>query len=86
MILDIPTTFEGLYEKIRLVGELLDVPDEAAQLADRVEDEADTALALAADAAPTRMAYVYTRGPDVLLLFGADMVTHPILEGAAGTD
>jgi iron complex transport system substrate-binding protein len=32
------------------------------------------------------MAYVYTRGPDVLLLFGEGMVSNPLIEGAAGID
>ena len=86
VILDIPTTFEGLYDKMRRMGDLLDVPDAAKRLTDRVKGEVDAVLAIAADADPTRMAYVYTRGPDVVLLFGDGMVTNPLIEGAAGID
>lgn len=86
VILEIPTTFEGLYDKMRTIGDLLDVPDAARRLADRVKSEVDAALAIAADADPKRMAYVYTRGPDVMLLFGEGMVSNPLIEGAAGID
>ena len=86
VILDIPTTFDGLYDKMRLLGEVLNATDAAEQLADRVKGEVDAELAVAADADATRMAYVYTRGPDVVLLFGEGMVTNPLIEGAAGID
>ena len=86
VILDIPTTFDGLYAKMRQMGDVLDAADAATELADRVKGEVDAALATVADAEPTRMAYVYTRGPDVVLLFGDGMVTNPLIEGAAGID
>ena len=86
VILEIPTTFEGLYDKMRRIGDVLDVPDAARRLTDRVKGEVDAALAIAADADLKRMAYVYTRGPDVLLLFGEGMVSNPLIEGAAGID
>jgi iron complex transport system substrate-binding protein len=87
VIFDIPTTFEGLYNKVGRIGELLGSEEEAAELADRMRGEVETAMAVAADADDTpRMAYVYTRGPDVMLLFGGEMVTRPLIEAANGID
>jgi iron complex transport system substrate-binding protein len=33
-----------------------------------------------------RVAYVYTRGPDVMLLFGEGMTTQPLIEAAGAID
>jgi iron complex transport system substrate-binding protein len=87
VIFDIPTTFDGLYEKVGAVGELLGSNEEAAALADRIRDEVEAAAGAADEADETpRMAYVYTRGPDVMLLFGRDMTTRPLIEAANGVD
>lgn len=86
VVLDVATHFDGLYAKIAALGEIFDAEDEANDLVDRVRDDIEQAIDLAAGAEAIRMAYVYTRGPDVVLLFGAGMVTHPIIEAAAGID
>lgn len=87
VIFDIPTTFDGLYDKVDAVGELLGSEDEATALTDRIRGEVETAAAEADEAEVTpRMAYVYTRGPDVMLLFGRDMTTRPLIEAANGID
>lgn len=84
-VLAVPTTFEGLYEKIRVIGDLLGRADEADDLVGRLEADVEQAIA---DATETglRVAYVYTRGPDVVLLFGQAMTTNPIIEAAGAID
>ncbi len=83
--LPIPTDFESFFEKLESLGELLGRQQEAADLATRLERELDEATA---DALGTdlRVAYVYARGPDVLLFFGDGMVTRPIIEAAGVID
>lgn len=86
VILDVPASFEDLYEKIEELGGFLGTPEAAAALAERIRSEVDEALTTVAGLDPVRMAYVYTRGPDVTLMFGDGMVTNPLIEGAAGVD
>jgi len=86
VILDVPDTFDDFYQKVEEVGELLDAPTEAAALAERIRDEVEDVVAVVTDVATVRMAYLYTRGPDVALLFGRGMVTNPLIEAAAGVD
>jgi iron complex transport system substrate-binding protein len=86
-ILDVPTTFEGLYEKVTDLGTLLNAPEAAADLRDRLRTEIEEASAdLAEDAEAPRVAFVYTRGPDVMLLFGSGMTTVPVIAAAGGAD
>lgn len=86
-ISEVPTSFDGLYDKFRQLGEALGVPDRGEALASRVEQEVAAALASAAPLpeAPG-MAFIYSRGPDVMLLFGSEMTTQPLIEAAGGTD
>ena len=35
---------------------------------------------------PPGIAFVYSRGPDVMLLFGSEMTTQPLIEAAGGID
>lgn len=86
VILDVPASFEDLYDKIGQMGTLLGAEAEADRLAERVRGEVDAALEIAAGVQTKRMAYIYTRGPDVVLFFGDGMVTNPLIEGAAGID
>jgi iron complex transport system substrate-binding protein len=86
-ILDVPTTFDGLSDKVTQIGLLLDTPEEAQALSDRMS--ADIAAAspdLATVGDRPRVAYVYTRGPDVVLLFGEGMTTAPVITAAGGLD
>ncbi|MEN8113708.1 MAG: ABC transporter substrate-binding protein [Actinomycetota bacterium] len=86
-ILAVPTTFEGLYDKVTALGTLLDRPAEAGTLRDRlrleIEEAHDAAIVLQPQ---PRVAYVYTRGPDVMLLFGEGMTTTPVIEAARALD
>jgi iron complex transport system substrate-binding protein len=84
-ILEVPGSFPALYRKIGELGELLGLPEEAKTLAERVESEVDEVSTGAVTTAP-RVAYVYTRGPDVSLLFGEEMTTNPLIEAAGAID
>lgn len=87
VIFDVPTTFEGLYQKARDIGEVVGQPEGGAALAAVLRDAIEEAVATAAplDPAPG-VAFVYSRGPDVMLLFGAGMTTQPLIEAAGGRD
>ncbi|HSF84627.1 MAG TPA: ABC transporter substrate-binding protein [Acidimicrobiia bacterium] len=87
VILDVPTTFDGLYAKLVALGKLLG--DEAAgqSLADQVAAEVDAAVAAVDTPAPSPgIAFIYSRGPDVMLLFGEGMTTVPLIESVGGRD
>lgn len=87
VIVEVPTTFEGLYDKILQLGDVLDARGEAEALVDRVRGDIGTALADAPDYDPDPgIAFVYSRGPDVMLLFGTEMTTQPLIEAAGGID
>lgn len=86
-ILDVPTTFEGLYAKVDQLGVLFGTPDAARELRDQMRTDIEAASVVPSDAESLpRVAFVYTRGPDVMLLFGAEMTTTPVIEAAAGID
>ncbi len=84
-ILDVPGSFEDLYARFAEIGALVGEPEKANALAERVEGEVEDAMALA-EAGDIRIAYVYTRGPDVNLLFGDGMTTRPLIEAAGAVD
>lgn len=86
-IFAVPTTFEGLYDKVTDLGTLLGRTDAADALQDhlRLEIEGAQDAAIALQPRP-RVAYVYTRGPDVMLLFGEGMTTTPVIEAAGALD
>ena len=87
VILDVPTDFAGLYDKAEAIGEVLGIPDEGAKLAAETRMAIDAAVATATplDPAPG-VAFIYSRGPDVMLLFGEGMTTRPLIEAAGGRD
>jgi len=87
VIFDVPTSFAGLYDKARAIGTALGVPDKGEELARQTKTAVDDAMATATplDPAPG-VAFIYTRGPDVMLLFGAGMTTEPLIEAAGGRD
>jgi iron complex transport system substrate-binding protein len=83
VILDVPTTFDGLYEKLEQLGKVLGVEDQARSLAADVRESIEQILRSARDYEPDpRIAFVYSRGPDVMLLFGSEMTTQPLIEAA----
>ncbi|MCB1245928.1 MAG: ABC transporter substrate-binding protein, partial [Acidimicrobiia bacterium] len=60
---------------------------EGAKLVNQVEGDIDEAMALAARATTTpKVAYLYVRGPETLLMFGNGMPTHFMIEAAGGVD
>jgi iron complex transport system substrate-binding protein len=87
VILEVPTTFEGLYAKMRGLGMALGVPSRGEELAEEIRTAIDTALSTATPfSTKPKVAFVYSRGPDVMLLFGSEMTTQPMIEGAGGVD
>jgi iron complex transport system substrate-binding protein len=87
VILKTQTTLDGVETKILEVAEILGAPDAGSELAERVMSEIEAARDLAAaDDSDPRIAYVYVRGPQVLLLFGAGMPTQGMIEGAGAVD
>ncbi len=87
VILDVPTTFDGLYEKLEQIGVVLGVAEEAQSLAADVRSAIEGTLAEAPRYDPQpRIAFVYSRGPDVMLLFGSEMTTQPLIEAVGGVD
>jgi iron complex transport system substrate-binding protein len=87
VILEVPTTFEGLYEKIEGLSAALGVPDRGDVLVDEIRSGIDAALSTAVPLTiEPGIAFVYSRGPDVMLLFGSEMTTQPLIEAAGGID
>jgi len=85
VILEVPTSFAALYAKIDDLGRLLGEAEPASDLRDRIRTDVEREQARVTTAG-LRIAYLYTRGPDVNLLFGAGMVTNPLIEAAGGVD
>jgi iron complex transport system substrate-binding protein len=87
VIFDVPTTFEELYAKAADIGEVLGVPDAGDVLGESLRSAVEDVVAAAAPLEPAPgVAFVYSRGPDVMLLFGEGMTTQPIIEAAGGRD
>lgn len=87
VIFEVSTTFEIMYAKAEHLGEILGAADEASILVQRMR--ANITSAAAPDNASAELptvAYVYTRGPDVMLLFGKGMVTNPVILSAGAID
>ncbi len=87
VILELQTTLDGIATKIGQVAEILAVPAEGQALTERVMADIDAARSLAASAESTpKVAYIYVRGPQIVLLFGEDMATQAMIEGAGAID
>ncbi len=87
VILETQTTLDGVQTKINQMAEILGVPEEGAELAERVLAEINAARDLAeSDASDPTVAFVYVRGPQVVFLFGAGMPTQAMIEGAGAID
>ena len=87
VILDVPTSFGGLYEKAEAIGEVLGVPERGAVLAGEIRASVEAAIAVAPPLDPSPgVAFVYSRGPDVMLFCGDGMTTRPMIEAAGGRD
>lgn len=87
VILEVPTTFEGLYNKMQGLGMALGLPARGEELAEEIRTAIDKALSTATPfSTKPNIAFVYSRGPDVMLLFGSEMTTQPMIEAAGGVD
>ncbi len=87
IILKYQTTLPGVEEKIHQVAEILGVVAAGEELAGRVvSDIAAAQDRIVQSAVKLRVAYLYTRGPSVLLLFGAGIPTQAMIEGAGAID
>ncbi len=86
-IFDLEPTLPGVSRKIARVATVIGRESAGATLIARVESDIAEAMALGATATSTpRVAYVYVRGPEVLLMFGNGMPTHFLIEAAGGID
>lgn len=87
VIFAVPTTFEDLYLKAADIGAVIGVPDAGVALADELRSAIEEVVGevVPLDPAPG-VAFVYSRGPDVMLLFGEGMTTQPIIEAAGARD
>lgn len=87
VIIQAEVTLEGVPRKIRTIGGILSLTDEADLLADQVEADIEDARALAEGATETpTAAFIYVRGPETLLLFGNGMPTHFLIQAAHAVD
>ncbi len=89
VVLPTQNTLDGALDKITAIAEIVDKPEAGQALADKVSADIQAAVAMAAEQAPDearRVAFVYSRGPQVLLLFGAGMATQAMIEGAGAVD
>lgn len=87
VVLESGSSLQAPIHKIQAISTLTGLDEAGATLAGRVQSEIDAALELA-DRAGTepRVAFVYTRGPQLLLLFGQGMATNAMIEGAGAID
>lgn len=87
IILKYQTTLPGVEAKIQQVAEILGVVAAGEELAGRVGSEIAAAQTrIVQSAAKLRVAYLYTRGPSILLLFGTGIPTQAMIEGAGAID
>lgn len=87
VIIETRTTLAGVESKILDVAEALGASDAGRQLADRVSAEIASAVDLAAGVQdPVRVAFLYSRGPQQIFLFGSGTVTQALIEGANAVD
>jgi iron complex transport system substrate-binding protein len=81
------TSLDDPARKIRLIGEVMGAPEEAEALAIEVDAEIQAALDVAAQAeASPNAVFVYSRGPELLLVFGVGTATNAMLTGAGAVD
>ncbi len=87
IILKYQTSLSGVEEKIMQVAEILGAIEAGEELSERVMSQVAVAQDRAAQAPEQqRVAYLYTRGPSVLLLFGTGLPTQAMIEGAGAID
>ncbi|HLE39701.1 MAG TPA: ABC transporter substrate-binding protein [Acidimicrobiia bacterium] len=87
VVLATGSSLDDVTAKITTIAHLVGLDEAGGLLAERVGAEIDAAreTAARADRAP-RVAFIYTRGPQLLLFFGAGMATNAMIEGAGAVD
>ncbi len=89
VVLPTPTTFDGALAKMTDIATIMGQADAGQALVDRVGADLQAAFEMAEGLSgeeDRRVAYVYARGPQTLLLFGAGMATQAMIEGAGAVD
>ena len=87
IIMKYQTTLPGVEEKITEIAAILGVPGAGEELTNEVMSQIDDAQSRAMQSVERpRVAYLYTRGPSVLLLFGTGIPTQAMIEGAGAVD
>jgi iron complex transport system substrate-binding protein len=87
VILPSQTTLEGVTEKIRTIATILSAEDAGEELVERVEADVAEAQSLIPDVdSPPRVAYVYVRGEQLVLIFGQGIATNAMITGAGAVD
>ncbi len=87
VILPYQTSLDGVGTKIATVARILGVEEEGQALADSVMTEIAVAQEAADEAASEpRVVFLYIRGPSLLFVFGADLPTNAMIEGAGAID
>ena len=87
VVLNTGGSFDAVGHKIRTIAAIVGDADAGEALASAVEAEVQAAIDLAGTAtASPRVAFIYSRGPQLLLLFGLGMGTNAMIEGAGGID
>ena len=87
VILEYQTSLSGVETKIRQVSEVLGARDAGEQLALQVMSKVSAAQERVPQTdTPLRIAYLYSRGPSLLFLFGSDLPTQAMIEGAGAVD
>lgn len=87
VILPADFTLEGAYQRVELVGEALNATEEAEKLTQQMRTEVAAAQAsIPPQADPPRVAFLYARGRDLLLLFGQGSPSETLITAAGGID
>ena len=87
VILPAEFTLEAAYRRVLAVGEVLGAEEEAGRLVQRMRAEAEAARAAVPQGAePPRVAFLYARGRDLLLLFGRGSPSEALITAAGGID
>ncbi len=86
-IIETQVTLGGVETKIDEVAAILGVPDPGEELSARVMSDVATAQArVEGNDEDPNVVFVYTRGPQLLLIFGLGMPTQAMIEGAGAVD
>ena len=87
VIMEYHTTLDGVAQKIRDVAHVMGSPDRGEELAAEVESQIELAREKAVwPGEGPRVAYLYTRGPSLIFLFGEGIPTNAMIEGAGAID